>query len=770
MVGRRLALIIATSKYLDPTLKQLTAPAQDAKALAEVLENDNIGNFEVRILLDTPSQKIKRAIEEFFGGERNRDDLLLLYFSCHGIKGTDTQLYFATSDTNSKFLFSTAVRARDVNELMSTCLAWRQILILDCCYSGAFARGMTVRDDKQIHTNEHFEEGRGRLVMTASDSMQYSFEPEVEGNVKQEQDNIVRSFFTDALVQGLRTGEADRDENGHITYDELYDYVRDHVRQNSPKQTPRKWGFDVQGDIVIAQNPKVKEKEVEVVQEQQQKKENQSLQLLKLLQEQKVEEFNRKRKEVDFAPLFFRNVDLSDKILNGADFHDMDFSGAKIVNAKIRMANLTGANLKGADLSGTELRGADLYRSDLSGSNLTKTDLRNADLRGMIDFAGSDLTGADLRGADLKGIINFDGAVLYDVDFTGAKIDTKLVNFKGAKFNKNVAGLPTDSLFVDNNKYVKDIKAFSEAIEKQFKPLTIDPQQVKSIEVSVKELTKEVEDINDDEKKLTNIKKQNIKTWLVTVLGEVVDTLPKTNKQTLDVFDSLKSFGKLIGEEEFQQIIQNILSHKEKENLDIRKGDPSVVAPKVAVSNTPSWIPGGQLRLDENLIKLLRESKVAEFNSMRKQRPHQLLKLNGVDLSGAKLRGVDLHKADLLRVNLGRAELHEADLSEANLTDASLVEAILVQTNLKHATLNRTDFSRADLNRANLTEVRMDHGKFCEANLTEADISRSYITYTDFSNANLYRTKLIATTIRTDIYTRVDAKSRGAIGGQVYLT
>jgi uncharacterized caspase-like protein len=136
---RRLALIIATSEYQDSDLQKLISPVQDAKALSEVLSDPHIGNFEVKILHDQPSYKIKQEIEEFFGSERNRDDLLLLYFSCHGIKGTDGQLYFATYDTKGNRLFSTAVRAKDVSELMTSCLAWRQVLILDCCYSGAFA-------------------------------------------------------------------------------------------------------------------------------------------------------------------------------------------------------------------------------------------------------------------------------------------------------------------------------------------------------------------------------------------------------------------------------------------------------------------------------------------------------------------------------------------------------------------------------------------------------------------------------------------------------
>ena len=39
-----------------------------------------------------------------------------------------------------------------------------------------FGRGFVTRADKKVHIGEYFDQGRGRIVLTASDSMQYSFE------------------------------------------------------------------------------------------------------------------------------------------------------------------------------------------------------------------------------------------------------------------------------------------------------------------------------------------------------------------------------------------------------------------------------------------------------------------------------------------------------------------------------------------------------------------------------------------------------------------
>ena len=96
---KRLALIIASYEYQDDSLRQLVAPAQDAEALARVLKDPDIGGFdEVKVLTNRPSHEVRVEIASFFA-DRKRDDLLLLYFSGHGVKDDDGQLYLATTDT-----------------------------------------------------------------------------------------------------------------------------------------------------------------------------------------------------------------------------------------------------------------------------------------------------------------------------------------------------------------------------------------------------------------------------------------------------------------------------------------------------------------------------------------------------------------------------------------------------------------------------------------------------------------------------------------------
>ena len=138
-MGRH-ALIIATGSYDDEDLSRLRSPAQDATALARVLADPSIGEFEVEAVVDQPARLVRRAMERFFA-HRSGDDLFLLHLSCHGIKDHDGLLYFAARDTERQWLAATGIAAAYLNERMDRSRARSIVLLVDCCYSGAFLPG-----------------------------------------------------------------------------------------------------------------------------------------------------------------------------------------------------------------------------------------------------------------------------------------------------------------------------------------------------------------------------------------------------------------------------------------------------------------------------------------------------------------------------------------------------------------------------------------------------------------------------------------------------
>ena len=249
LLGRSYALLMATSRYTDPTLGRLRSPSRDAEELAEVLRDPVIGGYEADTLIDEPGARLHEEIEGFFA-DRRLDDLLVFYASCHGVKDPSGRLYFAASTTKLNRLASTGVSAEFVYEQVDRCRARRILVLLDCCYSGAYARGHLPRAGNRAEIG--IREGRGRAAISSSTEEEYSFETGT-GKVA---GTAAPSLFTAAVVKGLRTGAADMDGDGLVSVDDLYTYVKEQVREATPYQTPeKKWG-DIRGDFFIARNPK----------------------------------------------------------------------------------------------------------------------------------------------------------------------------------------------------------------------------------------------------------------------------------------------------------------------------------------------------------------------------------------------------------------------------------------------------------------------------------------------------------------------------------
>jgi WD40 repeat protein len=245
--GARLALVVATSTYTDPGLRRLRAPARDAADLAQVLADPGIGGFTVTTVIDQPAQQIRLAIEDFLA-DRGTGDLLLVYLSCHGLLDDYRRLYFAATDTRKDRLRATGVASADVVHQLEHCRARRQVLILDSCFSGAFAHG--AKGEADLGLRDHFlGQGRGRVVLTASTATEYSFEGEPADPA-----TPPGSVFTAALVHGLRTGAADTDHDGYVSVDDAYAYVFDQVQAAGAAQTPQRWLYAGEGKILLARS------------------------------------------------------------------------------------------------------------------------------------------------------------------------------------------------------------------------------------------------------------------------------------------------------------------------------------------------------------------------------------------------------------------------------------------------------------------------------------------------------------------------------------
>jgi formylglycine-generating enzyme required for sulfatase activity len=245
----KVALLIGVSEY-EPGLNPLPAAVKDVEAMRRVLVHPEMGGFaeaDITLLKNPQRQEMEEAIYRLFTN-RQKDDLLLFYFSGHGIKDESGRLYLSTRSTrkeNGRLFEPSAVAASTLHERINKSKSERQVLILDCCFSGAIAQGLTVKDDGSVNVQEHLG-GKGRAILTASTSTQYSFE----------QEGSELSVYTRYLVEGIEKGAADQDGDGWISVDELHEYASIKVTEAAPAMTPKFYPVEGGYRIRLAKSPK----------------------------------------------------------------------------------------------------------------------------------------------------------------------------------------------------------------------------------------------------------------------------------------------------------------------------------------------------------------------------------------------------------------------------------------------------------------------------------------------------------------------------------
>jgi hypothetical protein len=225
----RKALLVGTSEYLDG-FKPLESPLHDVRALADLLKNQEIGGFDdVQILTNSESSKLGQAIETWYLGHA-KHDFVLLFIAGHGVKDSDLKLHFVAKDTKKvgeRLITTTAIAASSVSAWMRKSKAEGQIVVLNCCFSGAFGN-LVPMDDGTIDFEEVIAV-EGRVVMTSTSSTAYAFE------------NSGRSLsvYGYYLVEAMRTGAAAAPDSDHITIGELHKYVGRKVQEETPSMVPK---------------------------------------------------------------------------------------------------------------------------------------------------------------------------------------------------------------------------------------------------------------------------------------------------------------------------------------------------------------------------------------------------------------------------------------------------------------------------------------------------------------------------------------------------
>jgi len=234
------ALLLGNATFDHSQLGPLNGPIKDLPLLAEALACQATGLFEqadVTPLPDLESGDMKVKISTFFdAGEQG--DLLLLYYSGHGVLDVLGRLYLATKDIrDGAVMEATSVDAAFIHSRISRSQATAKVLILDCCYAGAF---------KGVGGLPWQLQGEGLFGLFSTDNLTKAKDTVCEGQP---------SPFTAALVEGLKSGAPRGDDHNFVKFDDVYFYLDEKLRSMGLPRPVRMLPSPTKGTVALARRP-----------------------------------------------------------------------------------------------------------------------------------------------------------------------------------------------------------------------------------------------------------------------------------------------------------------------------------------------------------------------------------------------------------------------------------------------------------------------------------------------------------------------------------
>jgi hypothetical protein len=250
--GRQWAVLIGIEKYQK--VNPLRYTANDVRILAETLRVR--GGYPPECVLEITDQSADPALQPTKAVLMEKlsqwlkkpgpKDQILVYFSGHGLRDARQKMYLVPIDCDPAKPADTAIPVTWLRQQIAACQADSKLLILDACHAGS-EKGEDTAGDVAAETLGTAFKGLEKVVTLASSTADQK---------SQIWDDKKQSLFSYWLNQGLR-GSADKDGDGNVDIDELYEYTNRAVSHtaetvcNRPQTPVRIVGSGVQGVPVV---------------------------------------------------------------------------------------------------------------------------------------------------------------------------------------------------------------------------------------------------------------------------------------------------------------------------------------------------------------------------------------------------------------------------------------------------------------------------------------------------------------------------------------
>jgi tetratricopeptide (TPR) repeat protein/uncharacterized caspase-like protein len=231
------AVVIGISKYAKlPGGQQLQFADNDAISFAETIKKGGVKPENVRLLTgaDATVAAIKSAIGNWIARAAGESDTVLIFFSGHGLYEHEFgESYLLGYDSDPKDPYGSALSITEISQALGRRVNARQVVIIADAVRRDFFDPDAGGASKATAFTQAFNQlsslRRGANAIIASGPGEFSREGQRWGG---------RGAFAKHLIDGL-SGMADRNGDGRIASDELYEFVSARVSEDtSNKQHP----------------------------------------------------------------------------------------------------------------------------------------------------------------------------------------------------------------------------------------------------------------------------------------------------------------------------------------------------------------------------------------------------------------------------------------------------------------------------------------------------------------------------------------------------
>ncbi|HMW32864.1 MAG TPA: caspase family protein [bacterium] len=265
---------IGVSQFIDSNMN-LTYAAKDAEDMASLFSVNKDAYADVVIQTLTNSQATRNNIVKTKNllMKSTVNDEVLLFVASHGLLDDQLNYYIATHDVDFNRPSFNGLSYDELESLTEGIAARKKLMLIDACHSGEVDKEETVLTNVAVHQESKgvssrgfktlqnknsvglinsFElmkalfadlrRGTGTIVISSAAGKEYAFESEAWKN----------GVFTYSLIEGLKSKNADTNQDRSITVSELRDYVTRRVSDlTQGKQNPTSRSENLESDFKI---------------------------------------------------------------------------------------------------------------------------------------------------------------------------------------------------------------------------------------------------------------------------------------------------------------------------------------------------------------------------------------------------------------------------------------------------------------------------------------------------------------------------------------